>query len=1028
MKLYRRNQIDTYIDYRLEKGDEVWPSLEKAIEDSSLVDPSHVRKQSGSYKKAFEEHECKININNQQLQKWREALTQAANLSGWHCGFNRNEAELIEEIVNRVIQKLGPSYQSEDYLEGLIGIHKRMAVVESLLDKGSNNSGCQFIGIWGMGGLGKTTLAKALFNKLHFTYEGSCFLANVREESKRYGIDALREKIVWRLLGDKESHIGNTIHPYTISRLGRKKVFIVLDDVDDVEQLENLVGRHEFGSGSKILITTRDRQVLAGIKVVDVYVLDRLNPFEAFDLFSINAFRNDYADLKIRKLAQQVTQYADGNPLALKVFAALLRGKNQEAWKNQLEKLQKLPLPEINHILRLSFEELDEETKNIFLHIACFVNYYHYVKDAKKFLGACGYSIEIGLKILEDKALLDFYGGMIGMHNLIEEMGKQIVREESLKYPTWCKIFWIFGRSSEVLKENRGSIEGLIINRSEVEEMWVINKAFRSMHNLKFLRFYGNFNNLNASRMERLPRKLRLLDWVGCPLESLPTTFNGENLVEIKMSNNNLTKLWDGEQNLANLSRIDLHGSKDLIKLPNFSKAIHLAEVHLQGCLKLQNVHPSILSLHSLCRLLLNDCKALTSLTSKTHLKSLSELDLTGCSGLREFSVTSENNRFQLMLCRTAINGELCSSSGCLSKIDFLDLESCGGVTSLHKLFAMHTLRRLHAGYCNKLASNLRSIFDEVPRALGSLWLDNCSKLYEVPDNISFLLSLHELRLSRSNIETLPLSIKHLSSLRTLYLDGCERLRSLPQLPPSIRTLSANECLSLETLHSPLMSEGREGKQYYEYFNFINCMKLDGQSIKAVEAVVLLDMNDNQADRASMEYPGKSVAEWFMYRTTQSLVTVDLSSIPQPWDGVFIFCAVIPAGTPRSSFIEAKLFIDGHQCASVFEGSYLTDGSMLSDHVFLWYNRKSCEEVLRKIEEKKREAQSNTYHPLLQIQFAPRDDEKPVEIKECGVCPTSAVEYQNYIRRIQLALLHPHRSSNATQSASRKRKYHSSLP
>ncbi|XP_028763113.1 TMV resistance protein N-like [Neltuma alba] len=115
----RRNQIYTYIDYRLEKGDEVWPSLEKAIEDSTLflvvfsenyasstwclkelakilecsknqgcfvmpvfyrVDPSHVRKQSGSYKKAFEEHECKRNINNQQLQRWREALTQAADV------------------------------------------------------------------------------------------------------------------------------------------------------------------------------------------------------------------------------------------------------------------------------------------------------------------------------------------------------------------------------------------------------------------------------------------------------------------------------------------------------------------------------------------------------------------------------------------------------------------------------------------------------------------------------------------------------------------------------------------------------------------------------------------------------------------------------------------------------------------------------------------------------------------------------------------------------------------------------------
>ncbi|XP_028786089.1 TMV resistance protein N-like [Neltuma alba] len=125
----RRNQIDTYIDYRLEKGDEVWPSLEKAIKDSTMslvifsenygsstwclkelakilecskndqghfvmpvfykVDPSHVRKRSGSYQKAFEEHKLKRNINEEQLNMWGEALTDAANLSGWHCSFDR---------------------------------------------------------------------------------------------------------------------------------------------------------------------------------------------------------------------------------------------------------------------------------------------------------------------------------------------------------------------------------------------------------------------------------------------------------------------------------------------------------------------------------------------------------------------------------------------------------------------------------------------------------------------------------------------------------------------------------------------------------------------------------------------------------------------------------------------------------------------------------------------------------------------------------------------------------------------------
>ncbi|XP_028756326.1 disease resistance-like protein DSC1 [Neltuma alba] len=1011
-----RNQIDTYIDYRLEKGDEVWPSLEKAIEDSTLfivifsknyasstwclkelakilecsknqgcfvmpvfhrVDPSHVRKQSRSYQKAFEEHERKRSINNQQLQKWREALTQAANLSGWHCSFNRDEAELIKEIVNCVTQKLGPRYRREDYLEGLIGIHKRMAAIESLLGKVSNNSGCQFIGIWGMGGLGKTTLAKALFNKLHFTYEGSCFLANVREESKKNGTDALREKIVWKLLGDKESHFGNAIYPYTMSRLGRKKVFIVLDDV---EQLENLVGRRQFGSGSKVLITTRDKQVL-GKEVDDIYVLYCLDPDEAFQLFSLNAFKKGYSDPKIRGLVEKVTEYASGNPLALKVLGSFLHSKKQEAWKSQLEKLQKFPCPKVNDILRLSFEGLDdEEEKNIFLHIACFFNYDYDVESVKKLLDACSYSIEIGLARLEDKALLDIDRGKICMHSLIKQMGKQIVREESLNYPTWCNIFWIFKKSVEILKKNMGSIEGMIMNLLEVEETRVIIKAFRSMPNLKFLRVYGNLNvqlmnKLNASGMMFLSRNLMLLDWVGCPLKTLPTTFKGENLVEINMPNSKLTKLWDGEQ--------------------------------------------------SLCDLVLRGCKNLTSLTSNTHLKSLRNLDMTGCSGLCEFSVTTnEKYRSVLKLCGAAINGELCSSSGHLSKIYLLNLEKCKGVTSLHKLVDARTLRRLNAEYCNKLASNLRSTFDEM-RALQYLELTDCSELYEVPDNISFLSSLGQLDLSRSNIETLPLSIKNLSRLEVLFLNGCERLRSLPQLPPSIRRLSTNDCLSLETLHSPLMSRDKEGKHYF-YFSFRNCMKLDGLSIKAVEATVLLSINNNKDIdyRAAMEYPGERVAEWVMYRTTQSLVTVDLSSIPQPWDGAFIFCAVIPRSLSKWTNINAKLFIDGQYAWE--SRSAPVYGPLLVNHVVLWYDAELRRQVQRKIEDKKRQAQSNTYHPLIRIEFM-WEGEDLGERKEWGVWPTSTVEYQNYIKKIQLASLHPHRSSNATQSASQKRKYHSLL-
>ncbi|KAI9109430.1 hypothetical protein K1719_019484 [Acacia pycnantha] len=957
------NQIDTYIDYRLEKGDEVWPSLEKAIEDSILflvifsenyasstwclkelakilecskneghlvmpvfygVDPSHIRKQSGSYQKAFEQHEHK-GIDKQQLQNWREALTHTANLSGWHCGVDRNEAELITEIIKCVVQKLDDKYQSEDYLKDLIGIHRRMADVESLLYKGSNND-VRFIGIWGMGGVGKTTLAKALFNKFHSAYEGSCFLSSVREKSKKYGIAALKKKLILELLGDKESHIDmvdDTIPAYAIRRLSRKKNFIVLDDVDDHhEQLENLAGRHRwFGPGSKILVTTRDKQVF-GKEVDYIYKLEALNSDEAFQLFSLNAFKKDYGgDPKMRELAKKVTRYADGNPLALKVLGSFLK---------------------------------------------------------------------------------------ISMHHLIKEMGRQIVREQSLNDPQKCSRLWDSNEISEILKENKGgdAIEGIILEASELlEEICLSPLALSSMPNLKFLIFHKDFkeNKLKfPCGIEFLPNKLKLLCWKEYPSKSLPATFKGENLVQIQMTYSNLTKLWDGDQNLVNLREIDLLGSRDLIELPNFSKAIHLEQVNLSLCSKLRSVHPSILSLHSLRRLLLRDCEALTSLTSNTHLKSLSDLDLGGCSRLNKFSVISES-LFDLDLSGTAINDELCSSSGRLNKIDSLSINGCESVRSLNNLVDLRTLTRLYASNCNKLASNLRSLFNEI-RTLKILRLTDCNELFEVPENISLLSSLVELDLSRTNIETLPLSIKYLSSLQDLYLVECKRLRFLPELPPYISNLSTENCISLETLHLSHIHNNYDVS--YMNFMFTNCMKLDGQSIKSVETKVLLDINKAIYKYIRMEYPGERFPEWFMYRTTQCLVTVDLRSIPEPWDGSFIFCIVISKSLDERSVdtgIDAKWFL---VLVNWFiDGQKVEDGScnillrvlMLSDHIVLWYDRDSYGEVQRKIEEKKRDAESNTYHPLLQIQFTGRVG----DIKECGVCPTSALECQNYIQQIQ---------------------------
>lgn len=205
-------------------------------------------------------------------------------------------------------------------------------------------------------------------------------------------------------------------------------------------------------------------------------------------------------------------------------------------------------------------------------------------------------------------------------------------------------------------------------------------------------------------------------------------------------------------------------------------------------CSKLSSVPPSILYLPNLEALLLNSCKSLTSLTSNTPLRPLRLLTLHGCSGLAEFSVTSEK-KLILDLSKTAINNDLPSSSSYLSNIQSLTLNDCTSLMNLpFNLSELSNTIRLSIEGCNKLASNLHFLFEGL-RSLTMLSLDNCSNLNEIPKNISMLSSLRELSIAGTNVESLPISIKNLSRLYCLYVNDCKRLQSLPELPPSMLDL-----------------------------------------------------------------------------------------------------------------------------------------------------------------------------------------------------------------------------------------------
>ncbi|XP_031266902.1 TMV resistance protein N-like [Pistacia vera] len=325
-----RRKIKTFIDDELKRGDEISPFLLYAIEGSKIsivifskdyassrwcleelvkimdcrkmhgqivipvfyhVNPSDIRKQTGTYGDAFANHEYRQRA--EMLQIWRSALTDAANLSGFHSNVVRPESKLIEKIVEDILKRL--NIMSSSYNKNLVGIAMKIQEIKFLLSIGTN--GVCKVGIWGMGGIGKTTLANAVFNKISRQFEGSYFIRNVREESEKRGLIQLQEKILSTILGDEHHNIW---HASTIERLRRTKVLFVFDDVTNLNQINELIGDLEnLGSGSQVIITTRDKQVLVSCRVdnATIYEVEELHSDESFRLFSRHAFKeNDPVD------------------------------------------------------------------------------------------------------------------------------------------------------------------------------------------------------------------------------------------------------------------------------------------------------------------------------------------------------------------------------------------------------------------------------------------------------------------------------------------------------------------------------------------------------------------------------------------------------------------------------------------------------------------------------------------------------------------------------------------------------------
>ncbi|KAI5428594.1 hypothetical protein KIW84_033552 [Lathyrus oleraceus] len=661
----------------------------------------------------------------------------------------RHEALLVENIAQHINRKLIPKLPS--YTENLVGIASKVEEVNKFIGMGLND--VRFIGIWGMGGIGKTSIARAVYEAIQCKFQVPCFLENVGEASETKGglVQVQRQLLSHLSISRNDFHNLYDGKKTIQNSLCRKKVLLVLDNVNDVNQLENLAGKQDwFGPGSRVIITTKDKHLLLNHGVDNIYEVGLLSQNEALHLFCLKAFKGDKPQEGYLDLSKEVVDYTGGLPLALEVLGSYLYGRNVDLWHSAVKNIRSAPPREIQDKLKISYESLGTMERAIFLDIACFF------KGMKRdkvidILENCGYSPQIIIQDLIDRSLitLDWVNNKLGMHDLLQEMGRNIVFQESPDEPGRRSRLWFKEDIDHVLTKNKGTkkISSVVLNLLQPYEARWSTEAFSKASQLKLLILNEVQLPLGLSF---LPCSLKVLRWRGCPLKTLAQTNQLDEVVDVKLSHSKIEQLWQGINFMENLKYLNMKFSNNLKRLPDFSGVPNLEKLILKGCASLTEVHPSLVHHQKVVLVNLEDCKCLETLPEKLEMSSLKELILSGCCKFKflpEFGESMENLSM-LALQGTAIR-KLPSSLGCLVGLVALNLNDCKSLVCLPD--TIHGLTSL-------------KILD----------ISGCSKLRRLPNCLKEIQCLEELHANDTAIDELPSSIFSLYNLKLISFAGCK--------------------------------------------------------------------------------------------------------------------------------------------------------------------------------------------------------------------------------------------------------------
>ncbi|CAN0854752.1 Disease resistance protein L6 [Linum grandiflorum] len=618
--LYRflsHSKIHTFRDDdELRKGEGIWPNLVKAIGQSKIsviifspryaeskwclkelaeiiehrkrekghiilpvfykVDPGDVRNQTGPYRSAFQQHK-RNKFDEETIQNWKAALNEVGSLKGWHIKA-KEEAVDVADVVSGVVWSHLIKNNNTLETDELVGIDDHVKQVVDMLDLGAE--GVNLVGIHGMGGIGKTTLATAVYNKVSTYFDRYSFVKNIREtQNQTDGVLVLQNKLLSNILRMDSVRSADEAKKIIRERVTQFKILVVLDDIDEMFDFEEVLGNlKSFPRGSRFIITSRDIKVLKSLSKGQskLYEVQGMNHSRSLQLFSKHAFKMDSPLPGFEVLSKDIVSTTGGLPLTLKVVGSLLFREKEDIWKKKLEQLQLMPEGRVMDRLKISYDALDQEAQQIFLDIACF-QIGENTEKASYMWSDCKYHPGINVNVLVQRSMLKIgNGNEFQMHDQLRDMGREIVRKENTEHPEMRSRIWSEEEAHEILVDKKGTNQVRAIRAYWEDTLG--SEYFTNMTELRYFdakqtELIGDFSHLLSNL-----KWLRIEYWQRDRHMESTTRFNMKNMVVFDVSG------WPFDyiptEEAKKLKFLKLDNCSKLSNLPKFPETLEM--LHLR--------------------------------------------------------------------------------------------------------------------------------------------------------------------------------------------------------------------------------------------------------------------------------------------------------------------------------------------------------------------------------------------------------------------------------------------------------------